>query len=43
LKDPDGEIITDPKAVANLLAKQFAEISSDGQYTQAFRKRKAEE
>jgi hypothetical protein len=43
LNDPDGEIINDPKEMANLLAEQFAETSSDGQYTQAFRKRKAEE
>jgi hypothetical protein len=38
-KDHDSEIITNPKAMANLLA---TETSSDGQHTQAFRKRKAE-
>jgi hypothetical protein len=43
LKDTDGEIITDSKAMANLLAKRYTGISSDGQYTQIFRNRKEEE
>jgi hypothetical protein len=43
LKDPESEILTDPKVMTNLLAKRFAETSSDGQCIQAFRKRKSEE
>jgi hypothetical protein len=45
LKDSNGRTITNSKEMADLLAKQFAETSSDEHYSQTFteKKKKAEE
>jgi hypothetical protein len=37
LRDPNGRSITNPKEIAKLLAKQFAETSADDHYTRKFK------
>jgi hypothetical protein len=42
LRDSNGRTITNPKEIANLLAKQFAETSSDDHYTRNFKELRKE-